>query len=146
VNPNNDNGISRYDLSGNLVYNNCCNNTANAHDTGTNQWDSGSAGNYYSDYTGDDNNTDGIGDTHHPIPGGGGSIDRFPLMHPWTGDTSLKGDLNHDDQITPADAAIALQLAATGAHADAADVSGDHRVTSLDALMILQAAAGSIEL
>jgi len=56
------------------------------------------------------------------------------------------GDLNGDNQITPADAAIALRLAATGAHNDAADVSGDDRVTSLDALMILQAAAGRIEL
>ncbi len=59
---------------------------------------------------------------------------------------SKKGDLNGDDQITPADAAIALRLAASGAHDDAADVSGDRRVTTLDALMILQAAAGSIEL
>jgi len=139
-------GIRLYDSSGNHIYNNCFNNTANAHDTGTNQWDSGSAGNYYSDYTGDDNNTDGIGDTHHPIPGGGGSIDRFPLMQLWTGGTSLKGDLNHDNRITPADAAIALRLAATGAHDPVADVNGDDRVTSLDALMILQAAAGWIEL
>ena len=56
------------------------------------------------------------------------------------------GDLNGDDQITPADAAIALRRAATGAHNDAADVSGDGSVTSLDALMILQAAAGNIDL
>ena len=60
--------------------------------------------------------------------------------------TSGVGDLNGDDRITPADAAIALRIAATGAHDDAADVSGDDRVTSLDALMILQAAAGRIEL
>jgi len=59
---------------------------------------------------------------------------------------SKKGDLNSDGYLTPADAAIALQIAATGAHDDAADVSGDGCVTSLDALMILQAAAGSIEL
>ena len=58
----------------------------------------------------------------------------------------MKGDLNSDGDITPADAAIALRIAASGAHDDAADVSGDDRVTSLDALMILQAAAGSIEL
>ena len=56
------------------------------------------------------------------------------------------GDLNSDNQITPADAAIALQLAASGAHNDAADVSGDGQVTSLDALMILQAAAGGMSL
>jgi parallel beta-helix repeat protein len=141
-------GICLTDLSNSntLYHNNLAGNTNhNAYDTGTNQWDSSSEGNYYSDYTGADNNTDGIGDDPHPIPGGE-SIDRFPLMHPWTGDTSLKGDLNHDDQITPADAAIALRLAATGAQNPAADVSGDDRVTSLDALMILQAAAKRIEL
>ena len=58
----------------------------------------------------------------------------------------LKGDLNGDDQITPADAAIALQIAASGADDPAADVSGDGAVTSLDALMILQVATGRIAL
>jgi hypothetical protein len=73
-------------------------------------------------------------------------------MQPWAGGTPQIGDLNSDDQITPADAAIALQIAAGGpsscdpAMLAAADVSGDNRVTSLDALTILQAAAGAIEL
>ena len=58
----------------------------------------------------------------------------------------VRGDLNSDGILTPADAAIALKLAASGAHAPAADVGGDDRVTSLDALMILQAAAGAIRL
>ena len=58
----------------------------------------------------------------------------------------LCGDLNRDGHLTPADAAIALRIAATGAHDDAADVSDDGIVTSLDALMIMQAAAGRIEL
>lgn len=57
-----------------------------------------------------------------------------------------RGDLNFDSFLTPADAAIALQMAVSGEYADAADVSGDGSVTSLDALMILQAAAGGIEL
>ena len=63
-----------------------------------------------------------------------------------------EGDLNRDGTLTPADAAIALQIA-TGSSAScdpamlaAADVSGDGCVTSLDALIILQAAAGNIEL
>ena len=59
---------------------------------------------------------------------------------------STKGDLDHDGVITRADVAIALRLAATGAHDPAADISGDDRVTSLDALMIMQAAAGAIVL
>jgi len=59
---------------------------------------------------------------------------------------SLKGDLNRDGEITPSDAAIALQLAASGDWRAEADVDCDGQVTSLDALMILQAAAGNIEL
>ncbi|MEA1864720.1 MAG: dockerin type I domain-containing protein, partial [Euryarchaeota archaeon] len=112
-------------------------------------WDAGSAGNYYS--AGTDPDGDGIGDTHHPIPGGGGSVDNYPLMHPWTA-ASQRGDLNGDDQITRADAVIVLAFAAGGsascdpATLATADVSGDNRATPLDALMILQAAAGRIEL
>jgi len=64
----------------------------------------------------------------------------------WLTPSAVKGDLNGDGDLTPADAAIALQLAANGAHDDAADVSGDGCVTSLDALMILQAASGGITL
>jgi hypothetical protein len=59
----------------------------------------------------------------------------------------LRGDLDGDHKLTPADAAIAV-----GSHPcdiatlATADVNNDGSVTSLDALMILQAAAGSIEL
>jgi parallel beta-helix repeat protein len=64
---------------------------------------------------------------------------------------SIKGDLNCDGEITPADALICLQIAVGSRPCDdamlaAADVSGDGMVTSLDALMILQAAAGNIDL
>ena len=59
---------------------------------------------------------------------------------------SLRGDLNSDGALTPADALICLQIAAGSRPFDlAADVSGDGMVTSVDALMILQAATGSIE-
>jgi len=67
-----------------------------------------------------------------------------PLVHPWN--LPPKGDLNGDSVLTPADAAIALQLAANGGWNLAADVNGDNHVTSLDALMILKAAAGAIDL
>ncbi len=66
------------------------------------------------------------------------------LMHPW--DLPPKGDLNGDSILTPADAAIALRIAASGGWDANADVSDDGSVTSLDALMILQAAAGAIDL
>ena len=125
----------------------------NANDDGnSNSWDGGypTAGNYWSDHVGaddlngpgqDQSGIDGIIDTPYPVQGGSGE-DRYPLVDQW----SLKGDLNSDHLLTPADAAIALQLAASGAHNDAADVSGDGSVNSLDALMILQSAAGAIEL
>jgi len=134
-----------------IYHNNLADNSFhNAYDIGTNQWDSGSEGNYYSDYNGTDGDGDGIGEDPHPIPGGE-SIDRFPLMQPWSERPPKKGDLNGDDQITPADAAIALRIAAGCRPCDAAmlaaaDVNDDKRITSLDALMIMQAAAGGIAL
>ena len=140
---NNDYGIRLWGSSNNniLHHNNLIDNTNhNAYDTGTNQWDSGTVGNYYSDYTGNDTNGDSIIDTPHTIPGGGDSIDRFPLMQLWAGDTPQKGDLNGDNQTTAADAAIALRMAVRGECSDIADVSGDRQITSLDALMILQMA------
>ena len=73
---------------------------------------------------------------------GGESVDRFPLMQPWTGGTPPKGDCDG----TPADAAIALRLAASGAQNSAADVSSDGSITYIDALMILRAATGVISL
>ncbi|NIA09312.1 MAG: hypothetical protein GWP10_06195 [Nitrospiraceae bacterium] len=62
-------------------------------------------------------------------------------------ESMVTGDLNGDNELTTADAAIALQMA-VGARtpSTAADVSGDGSVTSLDALMILQAARGAITL
>ena len=49
------------------------------------------------------------------------------------------GDINGDGRITPADAAIVLQMAVCGDYSNVADVDHDDSVTSLDALMILQA-------
>ena len=136
-------------FSGNntIYHNNLINNNARDYGSINNTWDNDypSGGNYYSDYDGADNNGDGIGDTIYLVPGGS-SIDRFPLMQPWDESPSHKGDLNGDGVITPADAAIVLQIAASGGWNEDADVSEDMQVTSLDALMILQAGTEAITL
>ncbi|MCK4285021.1 MAG: right-handed parallel beta-helix repeat-containing protein [Candidatus Lokiarchaeota archaeon] len=66
----------------NVIYYNCIsNNTHNGYDNGTNnQWDSGAIGNYWSNYTGLDEDNDGIGDVPHNIDGEVGAQDNFPLM------------------------------------------------------------------
>ena len=85
VNKNDWRGIRLSSSNNNILYyNNFVDNTNhNIDEFGINQWDSGSEGNYYSDYTGTDSDGDGIGDTPYPIPGGS-SMDRYPLMAPWT--------------------------------------------------------------
>ncbi len=78
----------------NIYHNNLIDNNVNAFDGCSNIWNISypSGGNYWDDYTGDDNNrgsnqdipgSDGIGDTERNIPGGGSNKDIYPLMHPW---------------------------------------------------------------
>ena len=64
-----------------LYHNNFMENNQNAYDEGTNFWDDGNRGNYWDDYTGNDSDEDGIGDTPYLVPGGDNQ-DNYPLMIP----------------------------------------------------------------
>jgi parallel beta-helix repeat protein len=75
-----------------IFHNNFIDNAIQVIDTGGNTWDNGAGeGNYWSDYTGLDDGSngriagDGIGDTNipHPYPEG---VDWYPLMEPWVPD------------------------------------------------------------
>ncbi len=141
-------GIQMRSPDNNQIYhNNFIDNTYQADDGGDNSWDMGPTvgGNYWSNHACTGNPSDGS--QPYTVGGDAGAADRYPFesMNGWL-TAPQTGDLNHDDHITPADAAIALAIASTGAHNDAADVSCDGCVTSLDALMILHAAAGAISL
>ncbi len=75
----------RLESSNNYIYhNNFIDNTEQVHwQSAGNIWDDGypSGGNYWSDYSGVDSNSDGIGDTPYTIDAS--NQDRYPLMNPW---------------------------------------------------------------
>lgn len=72
----------------NLIHHNNFSTTVQCCDNGAdNQWDDGSEGNYWSDYTGTDVDSDGIGDTPYIVVSNG--VDRYPLMEPYGPESHL---------------------------------------------------------
>jgi parallel beta-helix repeat protein len=79
-------GFRLFDSNDSLIFHNSIidNTFQSSSDNGTNFWDNGypAGGNYWSDYSGPDNNYDGIGDIPYYIDAD--SKDNYPLMAPWT--------------------------------------------------------------
>ena len=77
---NNIYGLHAQQSSGNVIYlNDFIGNVVHATDTGMDDWDNDGIGNYWDDYTGVDNNFDGIGDSPYTIPGSV-NVDHYPLI------------------------------------------------------------------
>jgi parallel beta-helix repeat protein len=82
-------GISFFDASNNLIFNNNFNDNYDQYhgnyaqvgsEDSINMWDDGKMGNYWSDYNGTDANGDGIGDTPYEVDSK--NTDRYPLINP----------------------------------------------------------------
>jgi parallel beta-helix repeat protein len=91
-----------------IYHNNFVNNTYQVSSSGSmNVWDNGVEGNYWSDYTGQDLNGDGIGDTPYTIDES--NQDRYPLMAPCAPDVTCPMTLHgYDDLWHTTDLTITL--------------------------------------
>ena len=92
-----------------IYHNTFIDNQNNAYDTSnSNTWynDTLQEGNYWDDYTGSDNNGDGIGDIPYDIDGGENQ-DIYPLMNPYI---FRNGDINNDGKVNIIDLGSLLSI------------------------------------
>ena len=99
-------GIMIWDYSNvggfnNIIWgNNFTGNELHAQDDGiNNQWDNGTLGNYWNDYSGIDFNDDGIGDSPYIISGSAGSLDNYPIWDDGE-NTPIGEDVELDDPVS----------------------------------------------
>ena len=94
-------GLLIYQSSGeNIIYENAfLNNKIHAYDNGSaNLWDNGPIGNYWDNFTGNDADGNGIGDSWYCLAGHAGSIDHYPMIYPFYEDTPIVDDEDIDNE------------------------------------------------
>jgi parallel beta-helix repeat protein len=118
---------------------------------GTGIWDDGVRGNYWDDYTGEDQDGDGLGDTAYILPGDGPQKgqDNFPVTRQDML-AVLRGDLTGDGATGLRDAVFALQVVSgmrqtrecLDCVSEDIDANGDNRIGLAEAIYALQVLVG----
>ncbi|MCG2826452.1 MAG: right-handed parallel beta-helix repeat-containing protein [Thermoplasmatales archaeon] len=131
-------GIKLQESSNNnsICHNMFINNINQAHDECINFWDNGSVGNYWDDYTGVDNDGNGIGDTSYNISDGA-NVDNYPLIEPVGTDTlkpkitvtSVENNTYYNVDITPVITIFDLNLNTTTVTLNGGDFTSGTMIT-----------------
>ncbi len=113
----------------------------------TNAWDNGAEGNYWSDYTGDDPDGNGIGNTAYRIfPIG---WDNFPLMHTWSEhDIEIQNVTPSTNEISPGeivDITVTVMNRANTSVSETFTVTAKYNLTVIETQPVTDLAQGAIQ-